>query len=152
MKEGFINFSRLQLNEAPMNPVAVEKQGSEAASAGGQNQRDGTNRRREAQGLQMAAKTGSPTQSSVTQKNIAEHLKQIQDEKELIKLREASRYDWRKELSEELGDDPEEPEHPYIKVMPHIKYKEIEAAKELAAAAKNSRRQKESASSGRNNQ
>ena len=136
MKDGFINFSRLNLNEAPMNPVAVEKQGSEAASQGGANQRENTNRRREAQGLQMAAKTGSPTQASVTQKNIAEHLRVIRDKQELNKLYESEKSDWRKELSEAMGEDPNEPEHPYIKVMPHIKYKEIEAAKELEKAAK----------------
>jgi hypothetical protein len=138
MKEGFINFSRLKLNEAPANPVAVEQQGSEAASAGGQTQREGTNRRREAQGVHMAAKTGSPTQSATIQKNIADHFENIRKEKEVLKLYETQKSDWRTEIQEELADDPMEPEHPYVKVMPNIKYKQIEAEKELAAAAKKS--------------
>ena len=133
MKEGFIDFSRLKLNEAPTNPVAVEKQGSEAAATGGQAQREGTRARREAQGVQMAAKTGSPTQATNIQKNITERFFEIRSEKEYNKLLEAEASDWRKDLT---AEDPNEPNHPYVKVMPHIKYKEIEAAKELAAAAK----------------
>ena len=131
MNEGFINFSRLKLNEAPMNPVAVEKQGSEAAAAGGQSQREGTRSRREVQGIQMAAKTGSPTQASKVQKNVTEHFNQIRTEKEMQKLYEAEASDWRADLT---AEDPNEPQHPYVKVMPNIKYKEIEAAKELAKA------------------
>ena len=128
MNEGFINFSRLHLNEAPVNPVAVEKQGSEAAATGGEAQRAGTNRRREAQGIQMAAKTSTS--------NVTEHLKDIQNQKEYLKLLEANESDWRKDLA---AEDPNEPEHPYVKVMPSVRYKEIEAAKELAAAAKTSK-------------
>jgi hypothetical protein len=135
MKEGFINFSRLKLNEAPVNPVAVEQQGSEAASSGGQTQREGTNRRREAQSLHMAAKTGSPTQSTQIQKAVTEHLLDIRTGKEVSRLYEEQKSDWRSELA---GEDPNEPEHPYVKVMPNIKYKQIEAEKELAAAAKKS--------------
>ena len=131
MKEGFINFSHLKLNEAPVNPVAVEKQGSEAAQAGGQSQREGTRSRREVQGIQMAAKTGSPTQAAKVQKNVTEHLSTIRSEKELNKLYEAEASDWRADLT---AEDPNEPNHPYVKVMPNIKYKEIEAMKELAKA------------------
>jgi hypothetical protein len=140
MKEGFINFSRLKLVEAPENPVAVEKQGSETASVGGQTQREGTNRRREAQGLQMAAKTGSPTQATTIQKNVAERFAQIQQEKETARLLESQKSDWRKEITESLEDDPMEPEHPYVKVMPNIRYKQIEAEKELMAAAKDGKK------------
>ena len=139
MKEGFINFSRLKLQEAPVDPVAVEKQGTEAASVGGQTQREGTQRRREAQGLQMAAKTSSPTQATNIQKNVVEHLLDIRTGKEVSRLFEEQKSDWRSEINEELADDPMEPEHPYVKVMPHIKYKQIEAEKELAAAAKKSK-------------
>ena len=115
-----------------MNPVAVEKQGSESASLGGQTQRDGTHRRREAQGLQMAAKTGSPRQATTVQKAVVEHMQVIRSEKEYNRLLEQESSDWRKDLT---AEDPNEPEHPYVKVMPNIKYKQIEAEKELAKAA-----------------
>jgi hypothetical protein len=135
MDEGYIDFSWLKLNEAT-DTVAVEKQSSEAASVGGQTQRDGTRQRKEAQGLQMAAKTGSPTQATNIQKNVAEHLNQVMSEKEAMKLNESLKSDWRKELTEEMGDDPNEPEHPYVKVMPNIKYKQIEAEKEIRKSMK----------------
>jgi hypothetical protein len=136
MNEGFINFSRLQLNESPQSSIAVEKQGSESAAQGGQTQRDDTNRRRESQGLQMAAKTGSPTQATRVQKNVVEHLSHLRSEKETLKLNESLKSDWRAELQEEFGDEPGEPAHPYVKVMPNIRYKQIEAEKELRKTAK----------------
>ena len=136
MKEGtYIDFTYLKLNEASVTTVAAA-QSSENAASGSQTQREGTNKRREAQGFQMAAKTGSPTQATTIQKNVAERFETLRKEQETLKLYESQKSDWRKELQEELADDPMEPEHPYVKVMPNIRYKQIEAEKELAAAAK----------------
>ena len=132
MNEGYINFSRLKLNEAPTPTSVVAQKSEEEAVQGGQTQREGTNRRREAQGLQMAAKTGSPTQATNIQKAVTEHLIDIRTGKEVNKLYEEQKSDWRSELAPE---DPNEPEHPYVKVMPNIKYKQIEAEKEIKVAA-----------------
>ena len=141
MKEGsYIDFTYLKLNEASVTSVAAA-QSSENAASGSQTQREGTNRRREAQGLQMAAKTGSPTQATTIQKNVAERFAQIQHDKEIARLLESQKSDWRKEITESLEDDPMEPEHPYVKVMPNIRYKQIEAEKELMAAAKDGKKQ-----------
>ena len=139
MNEGFINFSRLHLNEMSATSVAAQ-QSAEKAQAGGDAQRAGTQKRREAQGLQMAAKTGSPTQATNIQKNITEHLLDIRTGKEVNRLYEEQKSDWRSELA---GEDPNEPEHPYVKVMPNIKYKQIEAEKEIRAAAEKSKQQSE---------
>ena len=136
MKEGFIDFTHLKLNEAPVSTNAVSKQSAEAAVASGQTQREGTDGRRAKQGFQMAAKTGSPTQATNIQKNVAERLIDIRTGKEVNKLWEENKSDWRKEISEELADDPNEPEHHYVKVMPHIQYKQLEAEKQIKAAAK----------------
>ena len=131
MKEGYINFSHLKLNEMSATSVAAQ-QSAEKAQQGGQTQREGTRKRREAQSLQMAAKTGSPTQATDIQKNVTERLVDIRSGKEVSKLYEEQKSDWRSELT---AEDPSEPQHPYVKVMPNIKYKQIEAEKELAKAA-----------------
>ena len=55
----------------------------------------------------------------------------IRSGKEVTKLYEEQKSDWRAELA----DAPDEPQHPYIKVMPNIRYKQIEAEKELMKAA-----------------
>ena len=135
MKEGFIDFTHLQLNEASVTS-AVAQRSADDAKVSGQAQREGTDSRRAKQGFQMAAKTGSPTQATNIQKNVAERLLDIRTGKEVAKLYEETKSDWRKEISEELADDPNEPEHPYIKVMPHIQYKQHEAEKQIKAAAK----------------
>ena len=137
-----MDFSKLKLNEAA-NTNAVSAASAEAASAGGEAQRAGTEGRRAKQAMSMAAKTGSPTQATDIQKNVAERLLDIRTGKEVSKLYEETKSDWRKEISEELADDPNEPEHPYIKVMPHMQYKQIEAEKQLKAAAKGAVAQKE---------
>lgn len=131
MKDGFINFSKLHLNEASPTAVAVGAS-SEKAQEGGVTQREGTRSRRETQGLQMAAKTGSPTQATNIQKNVAERLLDIRTGKEVQRLYEEQKSDWRSEIA---GEDPNEPQHPYVKVMPNIRYKQIEAEKEIKAAA-----------------
>lgn len=80
----------------------------------------------------MAAKTGSPTQATNIQKNVAERLLDIRTGKEVQRLYEEQKSDWRSEIA---GEDPNEPQHPYVKVMPNIRYKQIEAEKEIKAAA-----------------
>ena len=137
MKDTFINFSHLKLNEAPVPPREVEAAGSERAKAGSTAQREGTNKRREAQQLQMSTQTGQASKDMNTSTRVTEHLENINQEKEYLKKVQSLKSDWRTELSEELGEQqPEEPEHPYVKVMPNIHYKQIEAQKELAAAGK----------------
>ncbi len=142
MNEGYIDFTKLKLNEATIGTNAVSMKSAEAATASGQAQRDGTDSRRAKQGFQMAAKTGSPTQATNIQKNVAERLLDIRTGKEVSKLYEETKSNWRKEISEEL-EDPNEPDHPYVKVMPHIQYKQIEAEKQIKAAAKVSKAEKE---------
>ena len=134
MKEGFIDFTHLKLNEESVTS-AVSQRSADDAKVSGQAQREGTGGRRAKQGFQMAAKTGSPTQATNIQKNVAERLLDIRTGKEVGKLWEEKKSDWRKEISEEL-EDPNEPDHPYIKVMPHIQYKQQEAEKQIKAAAK----------------
>ena len=52
------------------------------------------------------------------------------------KLIEKNKIDWRKEIMEAANPD-DEPDHPYVEVMPHFKYKEKEAKKNaLKAGAK----------------
>ena len=137
MKDTFINFSHLKLNEAPVPPREVEAAGSERAKAGSTAQREGTNKRREAQQFQMSTQTGQASKDMNTSTRVTEHLEVITQEKEYLRKVQSLKSDWRTELSEELGEQqPEEPEHPYVKVMPNIHYKQIEAQKELAAAGK----------------
>lgn len=134
MNEGFINFSKLNLTEAA-STNAVSQRSADNAKVSGQSQVDKTDGSRAKQGFQMAAKTGSPTQATNIQKNVAERLQSIQDEKEALKLYETTRSDWRRDIKEEMGIDDGEPNHPYVKVMPHMQYKQLEAEKELRAAA-----------------
>ncbi len=138
----FIDFSKLKLNEAPTTPVEVEKAGSEQAKLSGQQQVAGTADRRGKQRISMASKTSTPSQSSQVDQNVVEeYLDAVAAEKMRIKMYESQKYDWRKALQEEqkeekMVEDPNEPDHPYVKVMPNIHYKQIEAQKEIEAAKK----------------
>ncbi len=74
-----------------------------------------------------AGPTASPVataESFINQRNAIERRKLI----------EKSKVDWRKEIMEAVNPD-DEPDHPYVEIMPYFKYKEKEAKWNTAKAA-----------------
>ena len=74
--------------------------------------------------VDITPSAGPTAESFVNQRNAIERRKLI----------EKTKVDWRKELAEAVNPD-DEPDHPYVEVMPHFKYKEKEAKKNVAKAA-----------------
>jgi len=127
-KKSMINFSKLQLNEGrEATEAAVDS--SEKAKTGGQIQRDETNRRKTTQKSHMAQQTNTPVKSDVSYAS-----EQYRAEREYIKMMEAAKSDWKKELYEAAGVE-DDGNHPYVDVMPFMNQKAEEAKKQMKAAA-----------------
>ena len=137
-----MNFSRLKLTEgiSSSNNLATnaEAKTSEIASGIGKaKQMDPS--RKEQQVKQRAARTG-PTQMSNTvdvtpspvqaTESYLDTLFKVQTEK----AHRHHTHNWRKELTEAANPD-DDPQHPYVEIMPHFKYKEKEAKKNAGKAA-----------------
>jgi hypothetical protein len=85
--------------------------------------------RKEMQMKQRTAKFGTPT----TKQQIGDSYDMLRQHKELLKMREAAMTDWRKELMEAANPD-DDPDHPFVEVMPHYQYRQKEAMENLKKA------------------
>ena len=125
----FSNIAR-QLNESPDDPAyTVAAASAEKATAGGQMQQQGTNTRKGRQKAQMSQTTATPTKSNVSYASEEARL-----EREATRMMESSKSDWRKELNEALNPD-NDPNHPYVDVMPFMNQKAKNAKEEAKTSA-----------------
>ena len=85
--------------------------------------------RKEQQLKQRTAKVGTP----ITSQTIGDSYDVLRQHKELIKMRESAKADWRKELMEAANPD-DDPDHPFVEVMPHYQYRQKEAMENLKKA------------------
>ena len=145
-----MDFTRLNLKAyltegiSSSNNLATnaEVKTSEAASGIGRQKQMDPNRK-EQQIKQRAARVG-PTKmnstvdvtpgASTTVESYLDTLHRV----EVEKAHRHHTHNWRKELSEAVNPD-DDPQHPYVEIMPHHKYKEKEAKKNAAKAMKNDR-------------
>ena len=134
-----MNFSKLKLTEGVANGnlgFAASQNTSEVArTTGKEGQTGGTQASRERQNAQKTAKV-TTKQSPVVQtglNNSYNPMLDLRNRKELIKMREAAKFDWRKDLMEAANPE-DDPEHPFVEVMPHSDYRMKEAKKNLGKA------------------
>ena len=145
-----MDFTRLNLKEyltegiSSSNNLATNAEAKTADAASGigrQKQMDPN--RKEQQIKQRAARSGPTTMSqtvditpgaSTTVESFINQRNKIELEKQI----RAHTSDWRYELYEAVNPD-DDPQHPYVEIMPHHKYKEKEAKKNAAKAMKNDR-------------
>jgi len=79
--------------------------------------------RKQMQLKQASKKVGKPEVNPSIEINAGfDPLKTLRTQKEVIKLREKLKVDWRNEIMEAANPD-DDPNHPYVEVMPHMKYK-----------------------------
>ena len=136
-----MNFSRLKLTEgiSSSNNLATnaEAKTSEMASGIGK-QKQMNPAAKEQQIKQRAARTGPTTMNNtVDVAPVAATTESYLDTLHRVEVEKARRHhthNWRKELSEAVNPD-DDPQHPYVEIMPHIKYKEKEVKKNAAKAA-----------------
>ena len=123
----FSNISR-QLNEGrESTEVAVDS--SEKAQQGSQKQIEGTRARRETQKSHMSQQGRTPVKSDISYAS-----EENRTEREHLKMLESAGSNWRQELNEAMGPDPEG-NHPFVDVMPFMNQKAQEAKKQMKAAA-----------------
>ena len=117
-----INFGKLNLTEA-MDPI--EQSASDKAVESGQKKKDPTRTTR--QKSMMAQPTGSRQKSNVVYAN--EEMRRV----DLVKAYNRQKCDWRQEIAEDKEQDPN---HPYIDVMPMTNGAEERAKKQMKLAKK----------------
>ena len=103
----------------------AEVSASEKATSGGQKQIDDTLRRRDRQKSQMATQKSTPVKSDISYNS-----EEARSQRELAKMWENAKSDWRSEIKEESG------EHPFVDVMPFVNQRQMEAKKQMKGAAK----------------
>ena len=118
---GTMNFSKLKLNEGVAtgnNAFAGAERAKEGANNSEQQQLDPA--RKQAQMKQRAGRDGTVKQGN----QILNHydLRAVERERAI----QRSKVNWRDDLAE-AAEPQDDPEHPYVEVMPHWKYKEKEA-------------------------
>ena len=140
-----MDFTRLNLKEyltegiTTSNNLATnaEQKTSDLASTTGKDKQHDPGRR-EMQLKQRTARTGPTHSTGVVdvgaQPKVAESFMNQKKAIEFRKMFESSKTDWRAELAEAINPD-DDPEHPYVEIMPHYKYKEKEAKKNAGKAA-----------------
>ena len=127
-----MNFSKLKLTEGvtSSNNLAIDAEKKTSETATNVSAPAQVNPARKEQQLkQRTAKIGTP----LTSQTIGDSYSMLRQNKELIKLREASKADWRKELMEAANPD-DDPDHPFVEVMPHYQYRQKEAMENLKKA------------------
>ena len=156
-----MNFSKLKLTEnaagvaiTSNNPATRNATASgNMANAGSNMQSQGTVNSRAAQTKQSVgqASGGQGTNSAIRKKapttadtqinaatpvqtNIQSSYDATLAKVELVKLRESSKCDWRQELMEAANPN-DDPNHPFVEVMPYNDYRMKEAKKMMAQAA-----------------
>ncbi len=125
-----MDFSRIarQLNEG-MESTEAAISSSEKAKEGGIKQKEGTDRRRQAQKSHMSQQRTTPVKSDVS--FTSEEYKQ----KERLPESKRERSDWRQDLIEAAKPD-EQGNHPYVDVMPFVNQKAMEAGRQMKDAAR----------------
>jgi hypothetical protein len=132
-----MDFTKLKLNEgvSSSNNLAIsaaDKAKSNATDVSAPAQKDVS--RKEMQMKQRTAKLGTPNTSQTMMANSYDHLLNLRNKKQAIKMYESSKCDWRKEIMEAANPD-EDPDHPYVEVMPHYQYRIQELIKNTKKAA-----------------
>ena len=130
----FSNISR-QLNEG-MESVEAAQSSAEKAAGGGEKQVQGTNTRKGRQKAQM-----SQQQSMNVKSGISYASEDYRTKREFIKMMEGQKSDWRQELMEAANPN-DDPQHPFVDVMPFMNQKQDEAKKQMKAAAKDEKQAK----------
>ena len=127
-----MNFSKLKLNEGvtSSNNLALDAEKKTSDLATNVSAPAQVNpARKEMQMKQRTAKYGTPK----TTQTIGDSYDMLRQHKELIKMRESAKVDWRKELMEAANPD-DDPDHPFVEVMPHYQYRQKEAMENLKKA------------------
>lgn len=140
-----MDFTKLNLKNYLTEGISVsnnlatnaEQKTSELASTTGKDKQHDPSRR-EMQMKQKTARMG-PTRTSgevdvSAQPKVAESFINQKKAIEFRKMLESHKSDWKTELAEAINPD-DDPEHPYVEIMPHYKYKEKEAKKNAGKAA-----------------
>jgi hypothetical protein len=148
-----MDFGKLKLNEGVANGNlaydATQKTSEFSRTQGKEGQTGGTQNSRERQNAQKTAKTITK-QSPMLQtslNNSYDAMQALRGRKELIKMREAAKYDWRKDLMEAANPN-DDPNHPFVEVMPHSDYRMKEAKKNLAKSMGQDKMQQGSVTAG----
>ena len=147
-----MNFSKLKLTEnaagvaVTSNNPATRNSAQSAANASGPGQsgmKQGTVNAQAGQSMQSATNTGMKKQSPIksgTQvnaggpTNIQSSYDATKANVELVKMREAAKCDWRQELMEAANPN-DDPNHPFVEVMPYNDFRMKEAQKLMVKAA-----------------
>jgi len=127
-----MDFSKLKLNEgvSSSNNLALDAESKASDSATNVSAPSQVSpSRKEMQMKQRTAKLGTPKSTQT----IVNSFDALQQHKQLIKMREAAITDWRKELMEAANPD-DDPNHPFVEVMPHYQYRAKEAMENLKKA------------------
>ena len=122
----FSNISR-QLNEG-MESTETAQASSEKAKEGGLKQIEGTRNAKARQKDQRAA----PRQTAASGVSYASE--ETRTQRELIKMMEGQKSDWGTELIEAAGPN-DDPNHPYVDVMPFMNNKLQQAKRQMKDAA-----------------
>ena len=124
-----MDFSRIarQLNEGESLDAAASA--SEKAVNGAQSAKDNNMRSKERQKAQMAQQ-----RSTVTKSDISYASEEARVEREYDRMIRENKSDWRKDLSEALNPN-DDPNHPFVDVMPFINQKQNEAKRQMKKVA-----------------
>ena len=148
-----MDFGKLKLNEGVANGnlgfSASQNTSEFARTQGKEGQTGGTQNSKERQNAQKTAKVITK-QSPVLQtqmNNSYNPMLDLRSRKELIKMREAAKFDWRKDLMEAANHE-DDPEHPFVEVMPHSDYRMKEAKKNLGKGMTQDKMQQGAVSAG----
>ena len=126
-----MDFSKLKLNEGIAtgnNYFAASEKAIGNAATGGEMQKQGTASAKQKQKDQRS-QNATPMKSGTTFAS-----EQLMRKKEIIKMREDAKCDWRKEIMEAANPN-DDPDHPFVEVMPFNDYKMKEAMKNMKKAA-----------------
>ena len=131
-----MNFSKLKLNEGIAMSGGTQSSFDAANTARENSGSSSTNRFDRKKTISTGKTRGSaqptsPIQSGNTVMDSVDHLKQIQSEKESLRLYERQKSDWKKELQEKAVDGVEKEQHPFVTVMPTGDENLIQAMKQL---------------------
>jgi hypothetical protein len=131
-----MDFTRLNLKTYRLDEgVATGNNAIEAESKATTNSLENSKpkqmdpRRREAQLNQRTARVGTPT---TTQSIVSSHdyFADLRDRKQAINMFEKTKSDWRTEINEAANPD-DDPNHPYVEVMPSTSFKAKEAEQNI---------------------
>ena len=111
-----------------MEAVEAAQSSAEKAVASGEKQIQGTNNRKNRQKSQMAQQKAVNVKSDISYAS-----EEARMEREELKMIEEQKSDWRQELIEAAGPN-DDPNHPFVDVMPFMNNKLNQAKKQMKAA------------------